>query len=229
MRDRIIQAMNINELLRNSLEQVITTRLATIVTKTKAERVILALLAEEIERRNKDIVTRIEYNYSEILKKLTGRADLALTADLGRNFLEPFVLVEAKLFYTFDAVRDEEAKGKDKWDRIVESSFENDLKKLEKVPGKCAKYFVIFLVHYDRKVVPGYFKYHVSHYRVVEKRDYSTTSQLLEEAEERVKETFERWKNQSRIEPTEQDVYTLNIGTYRGTEIKLVVGMTKII
>ena len=133
------------------------------------------------------------------------------------------------MFYTFDAVKGKKTNGKDKWDNLVDSSFEYDLKKLEKVTVQCDKYFVIFLVYYDRKVVPSYFKYHSPHYRVVQEKNYSKASQLLEEAEERLKETFEKWKNQNRVDFTDQDVYVLDIGKYRGTETKLIVGIAKII
>ncbi|MCG3256560.1 MAG: hypothetical protein KAU62_10755, partial [Candidatus Heimdallarchaeota archaeon] len=217
-------------IIKNALNEVISPRLALIVTKTKAERVILSLLANEIENKNESILTGIEYSYSKINKSLTGRADLALLMRSKNNDYKPKALVEGKLFFTFDAVDGVKTNDKDKWDRFVDTPFENDLKKLEKVSSLYDRYFIIFLVHYDSKKVPEYFKYSSTHNRVVKKKKYSKASELLFEAEDRINSTFKMWNdNYRRIDYTNEDIYTKNIGQYKGIMIKLVVGIAKVI
>ncbi|GAJ10592.1 unnamed protein product, partial [marine sediment metagenome] len=67
-----MEKMDCKTIIKNAIDEVLSSNLALIVTKTKAERVIFSLLADVIEKKDESILTGIEYSYSKIEKNLSG-------------------------------------------------------------------------------------------------------------------------------------------------------------
>ena len=208
--------------------------LAYSTCKAKIEKPILFRLAKELEQILKiedqeDIHVSFEYTYNNFLNskhRMLGKqksdlviADAKSVKYKGKDKERVHVVVEAKLYYTFD-YKSENMKKK----KIIP-----DLRRLLEIKynicgEEIQKYFLLFLVHYSsEKVHDTLFAYGAGHNRQM--KNLSSNEELFSLAQKEMKEFFEiDLKNKYKLD------YNLNLskiietklGYFRNTEIKLI-------